>query len=196
MNLRWGIIGPGKIAKKFADALTRVPGNSLEAVASRDVEKARAFAKVFGVPKALGSYEALAKDEDVDAVYVATPHSYHHDHSILCLSNRKAVLCEKPISVNLSSAMEMVHAARQQKVFLMEAFWTRFMPVIKSLDELLNDKVIGDIKYIRADFGINFEFNPTSRIFDLKLGGGRLLNVGVYRLVLVMHGLGRRNHVI
>lgn len=195
MQVRWGIIGPGKIAKKFADAMTRVPGNSLHAVASRDLSRAEAFAKTFGAPQAYGSYEQLARDKQVDVVYVATPHAFHKAHSILCMQHGKAVLCEKPMSVNYAATQVMVDVARAQGVFLMEAFWTRFMPLTHALEELLRKGAIGEVKYVRADFGVSFGFDTESRIFNLDLGGGSLLDVGVYPLFLVLLVLGKPHDI-
>ncbi|HTE11406.1 MAG TPA: Gfo/Idh/MocA family oxidoreductase, partial [Chitinophagaceae bacterium] len=127
---KWGIIGPGKIAQKFAAALALVPNATLHAVASRDIEKARQFAGTYKAPVFYDNYEALADNDETDAVYIATPHSFHHAHVLLCLQKKKAVLCEKPMSVNYTSTVEMVAAARQNKTFLMEAMWSRFLPII------------------------------------------------------------------
>ncbi|MGE0772086.1 MAG: Gfo/Idh/MocA family protein [Cyclobacteriaceae bacterium] len=195
MQVRWGIIGPGKIARKFADALTRAPGNSLRAVASRELSRAEAFAKTFGASRAYGDYEQLARDEEVDVVYVATPHAYHKAHSIISMQHGKAVLCEKPMSVNYASTQAMVDVARAQGVFLMEAFWTRFMPLTLALEELLKRQAIGELKYVRADFGVAFDFDAESRIFNLHLGGGSLLDVGVYPLFLALLFLGKPRHI-
>jgi predicted dehydrogenase len=127
---KWGIIGPGKIAAKFAEALLHLPDAELHAVASRDGEKAKQFAEKYAAAKSYDSYEALINDKEVDAVYIATPHTFHHAHALLCIENGKPVLCEKPMSVSHTSTLEMVAAARNKNVFLMEAMWTRFLPVI------------------------------------------------------------------
>src|SRR5580765_3504168 len=124
---RWGIIGPGKIAIKFAEAAQRVEGAELHAVASRDEIKAKTFAEQYGIKKYYGTYEALAADSEVDIVYIATPHTYHHSHAILCMQHAKHVLCEKPMSVNFSSTAEMINTAKSNNVFFMEAMWTRFL---------------------------------------------------------------------
>src|SRR5215831_4393406 len=136
---RWGIIGPGKIANEFAKALSNVGGSRLYAVASRDLKRAKSFAANYGAEKYYGGYEALASDPDVDAVYIATPHTYHHAHTLLCLQNKKPVLCEKPLSVNYQSTLEMITAARQHKTFLMEAMWTRFLPAVDKAIQLIRE---------------------------------------------------------
>jgi predicted dehydrogenase len=192
---KWGIIGPGKIARKFAAALELVPDAVLYAVASRDVKKAAAFAAEFNAPVHYGSYEALAEDDAVDAVYIATPHTCHHAHALLCLRRKKAVLCEKPMSVSYESTLEMVTVARQNKVFLMEAMWTRFLPVIGKALELINSGTIGTVKYLQADFGFYTAFNAASRLYDIKLGGGALLDIGVYPLFLALLILGKPDNI-
>lgn len=192
---RWGIIGPGKIAAKFAAALQLVEGAVLHAVASRDVEKARQFAATWQAPLFYDSYEMLATNDEVDAVYIATPHTFHHAHALLCLQHGKAVLCEKPMSVNYASTLEMVNTARQHNVFLMEAMWSRFLPIIAKTLELVQDGEIGTLKYLRADFGFAAPFNAASRLFDLRLGGGSLLDVGVYPLFLALLLLGKPDAV-
>jgi predicted dehydrogenase len=192
---RWGIIGPGKIARKFAAALQLVPNASLYAVASRDGKKAAAFAAEFKAPVHYDSYEALAEDDSIDVVYIATPHTFHHAHALLCLRKKKAVLCEKPMSVSYESTLELVTAARQNGVFLMEAMWTRFLPVIEKTLELVNSGTIGSVKYLQADFGFYTDFNAASRLYDMKLGGGALLDIGVYPLFLALLILGKPDDI-
>jgi predicted dehydrogenase len=135
-NYRWGIIGPGKIAHKFAVALTLAGGARLEAIASRDGHRAREFAEEFNVPRYYDSYEALAKDPDIDAIYIATPHAFHCDQALLCLAHGKPVLCEKPMALSRRQVERMVQAARDNKVFLMEAMWTRLLPHTEKILEL------------------------------------------------------------
>lgn len=192
---RWGIIGPGKIAQKFAAALELVPGARLYAVASRDIEKAKQFAATHGAPFFYGDYEALADNNEIDAVYIATPHSFHHAHVLLCLQRKKAVLCEKPMSVNYASTAEMIAVARQNNVFLMEAMWTRFLPSIQKTLQLVNDGIIGELKYLQADFGFAAPFDVGSRLYDIKLGGGSLLDVGVYPLFLALLIMGKPDEI-
>jgi len=192
---KWGIIGPGKIAQKFAAALGLIPNAVLHAVASRDKGKAEQFARSYNAPHFYDSYEALASNEEIDVVYIATPHTFHHAHVLLCLQKKKAVLCEKPMSVNFSSTAEMVLAARENNTFLMEAMWSRFLPIIDKTLQLVNDGTVGDLKYISADFGFVAPFDAGSRLYDLKLGGGSLLDVGVYPLFLVLLLLGKADEI-
>lgn len=192
---KWGIIGPGKIAGKFAEALLHLPDAELYAVASRDIGKARQFSEKYGATKSYGSYEDLVNDQQVDVVYIATPHTFHHAHAILCLQKGKPVLCEKPMSVSHTSTLEIVAASRSHNVFLMEAMWTRFLPVIDKTLELLKNGEIGEIKYLHADFGFMLPFDPASRLYDIKLGGGSLLDVGVYPLFLALLIFGKPSEI-
>ncbi len=183
-ELRWGILGAGNIANAFATGLSALSDAQLWAVGSRSLAKARAFAVEYGAPRAYGSYEALVSDDEVDAVYVATPHVFHQEHTLLALEQGKAVLCEKPFALNRLEAETMIRAARDKKLFLMEAMWTRLLPhVVKAL-ELAGSGAIGEVRQLTADFGFRDDFDPESRIFDPALGGGALLDVGVYPLWL------------
>lgn len=182
--IRWGILGLGKIARQFAIGLKSVPDAELVAVGSRTREKADAFAAEFEVPRAYASYEALADDPGVDVVYVATPHPMHHANALLCLNAGKAVLCEKPFTINAREAGELVAIARRENVFLMEAMWTRFLPVMVRVREWLAQKVIGEPRMVMADFGYRAGWNPSSRALDPRLGGGALLDVGIYPVSL------------
>ncbi len=192
---KWGIIGPGKIAQKFAAALALVPDATLHAVASRELEKAKQFAHAWGAPVFYGSYEALAADTSLDAVYIATPHTFHYAHVLLCLRNKKAVLCEKPMSVDYASTLEMVNTARQNGVFLMEAMWTRFLPIIEKTLQLIKEGEIGELKYLRADFGFVAPYNASSRLYDMQLGGGAQLDIGVYPLFLALLLMGKPDSI-
>jgi predicted dehydrogenase len=189
-RFRWGIIGLGSIANSFAKGLQSVPDADLVAVASRTQEKADAFGEKYGAQRRYGSYEALAQDPDIDAVYIATPHSGHEADSILCLSAGKAVLCEKPFCINAAQATRMAEAARKNGVFLMEAMWTRFLPVIAKVRELVREGAIGELRLVEADFGFRAGVNPESRLFNPALGGGGLLDVGVYTISLASMLLG------
>jgi predicted dehydrogenase len=179
-KFRWGILGPGSIARKFAAGLQALPDAELAAVASRAKERADAFADAFGAPRRYGSYEALVRDPDVDAVYVATPHPFHHEHSLLCLKAGKPVLCEKPFTVNARLAREVVRTARETGVFLMEAMWTRFLPVMAQVRDWLKAGAIGETRMLYADFGFRAGLSPEARLFNPRLAGGGLLDVGVY----------------
>ncbi|HEY4108002.1 Gfo/Idh/MocA family oxidoreductase [Puia sp.] len=192
----WGIIGPGKIAKKFATALGMVEGASLRAVASRDAARSAAFASEHGAAVSYGSYEELAADPGVQAVYVATPHGFHAEHAILCLKHGKAVLCEKPMALSARQVTAMIAASRESGAFLMEAMWTRFIPLMKSVMELVDSGKIGVIKYIRADFGFLAPFNPEGRLYNMRLGGGSLLDIGIYPLYLCTQLMGRPSRVL
>lgn len=186
----WGIIGPGKIANKFANALKMVEGARLGAIASRDAARGREFALHHGVASVYEDYALLAADPGIDAIYVATPHGFHAEHSILCLRHGKAVLCEKPLALNAREVSEMIAASREHNVFLMEAMWTRFVPLMRSIMELVASGHIGVIKYIRADFGFFAAFDPNGRLFNIRLGGGSLLDIGIYPLFLCVQLLG------
>jgi predicted dehydrogenase len=192
----WGIIGPGKIANKFAAALTLVKDARLGAVASRDSQKARDFAAKHGAPKAYDSYTALAADPDIQAIYIATPHGFHAEHSILCLQHGKAVLCEKPLALNAAEVNAMIAAARDHQAFLMEAMWTRFLPLMREIMKLITAGRIGRVRYIRTDFGFPAPFDPAGRLYNMRLGGGSLLDIGIYPLYLCMQLLGEPQQII
>jgi predicted dehydrogenase len=189
-RIRWGIIGTGRIAAQFADGLAVLPDAALVAVGSRAQESADAFGDRFDVSRRHASYEALAEDPEVDVVYIATPHPFHQENSILCLRAGKAVLCEKPFAINAGQAQAVIDLAREEGLFLMEAMWTRFLPTMRKLRELLAAETIGPVQMMSADFGFRSEFDPTSRLFDPALGGGALLDVGVYTLSLAEMTLG------
>ena len=207
----WGIIGPGKIANKFASALKLVPGARLGAVASRNIEKAQTFASthgagatsdttqpIVGAPPAIRIYDdyaALAADPAINAVYIATPHGYHAEHAILCLRQGKAVLCEKPLALSAREVGSMIAASREHRAFLMEAMWTRFIPLMDAVTNLISSGQIGVIKYVRADFGFLSPFNPEGRLYNLRLGGGSLLDIGIYPLYLCLQLLGEPNRI-
>ena len=179
-SFNWGIIGCGNIANKFAESLKVLSEARLYAVASRSEEKARNFGSVFGVEQCYGSYEMLVKDPDVDAVYIATPHNLHLEHSMMCIRNKKGVLCEKPLTVNAKEAHTLIEAAKQHQVFLMEAFWTRYLPSTLKLNQLLKDGVIGQVRLVQADFGYNWPYDASHRSYNPDLAGGALLDVGIY----------------
>jgi len=189
-KIRWGILGTGNIACQFARGLRDAASAELVAVGSRSLEKSQAFGRDFGVAHCHGSYERLADDPDIDVVYISTPHAMHRENAILCLESGKAVLCEKPLAINRSQAAEMIQLARRKNLFLMEAMWTRFLPPIVRLRELLAEGVIGDVRLVSADFGIRIQRDPNHRLFDPCLGGGCLLDVGIYPINLANMILG------
>jgi predicted dehydrogenase len=183
-KMRWGIIGTGKIAKAFATGLTVLPEAELVAVGSRTAKSANEFADIFGVPHRHASYESLANDPNVDVIYVATPNTLHKENSLLCLQAGKAVLCEKPFTINAAEAEAVIQLARAKELFLMEAMWTRFIPLVGKVRQLLADGVIGDLQMLVADLGFWADFDPLHRVFNPQLGGGALLDLGVYSISL------------
>ena len=189
-NIRWGIIGTGNIAKQFARGLRVLPDAELVAVGSRSQASADAFGEEFGVPRRHASYADLAADSDVDAVYVATPHGSHMDNSLLCLEGGKAVLCEKPFAVNAAQAERMVREARSRGLFLMEAMWTRYFPLMDRVRALISEGTLGEVRQVHADFGYRAEVDPDYWLFDLHQGGGALLDVGIYPVSLASMLLG------
>jgi len=179
-TIRWGILGTGSIAKKFAEGLSVLPDAQLAAVGSRARDTANAFGELYDIPRRHASYGDLAADPEVDAIYVATPHPFHRENSILCLNAGKAVLCEKPFAINRRQAQETVAVAREKGVFLMEAMWTRFLPVMGKVREWIAQGAIGQVRMASADFGFRASVNPEGRLFKPALGGGGLLDVGIY----------------
>ena len=188
--IRWGILGTGVIAHKFAAALRDVPGAKLAAVASRTSGNAQAFGKHIGVSRCHGSYQELADDAEVDVIYVATPHPQHAENTLMCLQAGKAVLCEKPFTMNLREARAAIELARQKNLFLMEAMWTRFLPAIAEAKRIITSGEIGRVQQCHADFGFSFNAEPTHRLYNRELGGGALLDVGIYPLSLAAYFLG------
>ena len=194
-KIRWGILGCGKIARKFASDLKLVKDASLAAVASTDDRRAKEFAKTFNADIAFNSYDALVTSDKVDVIYIATPHGFHREHALLCLNNKKSVLCEKALALNSIQVKDMIEASRANKVFLMEAFWTKFLPQYQKVSELINHGDIGKLKLIQADFGFCAEQPTPQRLYDPKLGGGALLDIGIYPLFLATSLLGRPDGV-
>ncbi|QMW02848.1 Gfo/Idh/MocA family protein [Spirosoma foliorum] len=192
---RWGILGPGRIAHKFAKDLLTVPDAQLYAVASSDQQRADEFAQEYNIPHAFGSYTDLLTLPDLDVVYVATPHVKHHEHVLLLLNGGVAVLGEKPFAMNSQQVREMVETARSKGVFLMEALWTRFMPGICKALELAQSGAIGKVVSIKADFGFRAPFLPEKRLFNKELGGGSVLDIGIYPLFLSYLFLGKPSMV-
>jgi len=183
-EIGWGILGPGKISRAFAEGLLEAEGAVIAAVGSRDPGRAADFATEFGAGRAHGSYEELAADPAVDAVYIGTPHAFHHAQTLMCLLAGKHVLCEKALALNAGQAAEMITAARESGLVLMEAMWTRFLPAMVRVRELLAAGAIGEVRSVTADFGFRAAFDPASRLFAPELGGGALLDIGVYPLNL------------
>jgi len=188
--IRWGILGTGSIAHTFATGLSLIPDAELAAVGSRSAETAAAFADEFDIPRRHASYEDLAADREIDVIHVSTPHPMHKANSILCLEAGKPVLCEKPFTVNAAEADEVIALARSRGLFLMEAMWTRFLPIVVQVREWLAEGAIGEVSMVVADVGFRAGFDPKSRLFDPQLGGGALLDIGIYPLSFVSMVLG------
>jgi predicted dehydrogenase len=189
-RIRWGILGLGNIAHKFALGLQVLPEAELYAVGSRSQQKADAFAYTYNVPRAFGSYSELASCDEVDVIYISTPHSHHFDNTLMCLENKKAVLCEKPLAVNSSQVEKLIAVAQQNNVFLMEALWTRFLPKIEKTFELIYEGRIGNIQHVSADFGFCAPYDPGKRLFNPELAGGSLLDIGIYTIFFAYLFLG------
>lgn len=187
----WGIIGLGKMAHKFALDLKALPNARIHAVASRSLERATAFGQQYGARHSYGSYAGIVHCPDLDVVYVATPHAAHHANAILCLRNSVPVLCEKPLAMNARQVEDMVAVARENHVFLMEAVWTRFMPTITTALELIKSGRIGELLSLKADFGFPAKPELKSRLYDPALGGGSLLDIGIYPVFLALLLMGR-----
>lgn len=179
-RIGWGILATGTIAQKFCEGLKLLGDAELVAVASRSMEKARAFGAEYGVKRAYGSYEELVRDPEVDIVYIATPHPMHFENAMLCLEAGKAVLCEKPFTMNAREAEALIAFAREKGLFLMEAMWTRYLPAIVKVREWLSKGLIGEVRFLKADFGYRCAWDPEGRLLNPVLGGGALLDVGIY----------------
>jgi predicted dehydrogenase len=193
--IRWGILATGAIAHAFVSDLSLMPDAEVTAVGSRSQEAADRFAAAHDIPRAYGSWEALTRDAGVDVIYVATPHSAHHAASLACLRAGKAVLCEKPFTLNLAQAEELVETARSNEVFLMEAMWMRCFPAIHTICGLVADGEIGDVTAVQADFGVSGTFDVTHRMRAPELGGGALLDLGVYPVTFAHIMLGSPDRV-
>ncbi|ASW56942.1 Gfo/Idh/MocA family protein [Plantactinospora sp. KBS50] len=187
---RWGILSTGGIAEQFVSDLRLLPDAEVLAVGSRTSQAARAFADRHGIPRAYGSWADLAADEDIDAVYVATPHSGHYDATMTCLTAGRAVLCEKPFTLDAATSEELVRTARDRGVFLMEAMWMRCNPDLLRMVDLIADGAIGSLTTVHADFGVGGPFPPEHRMRARALGGGALLDLGVYPVSLAHLLLG------
>ncbi len=187
---KWGIIGLGHIAESFAKGLTVLENAELYAVASRQQEKANSFASKYNAKIAYGSYEDIVNDKDVDVIYIATPHNVHFENALMCLENKKAILCEKPLTVNTKQTDKLILTAVKNNTFLMEALWTRFLPKINKAIEIIDSGVIGNTSYLRADFGFNAPYLPQGRLFNPDLAGGALLDVGIYTIFYALQFFG------
>lgn len=189
--LRWGILGPGAIANRFAQGVQFLPDHKLHAVASRERARAEAFAAKYAIPRVHEGYDALAHDPEVDAVYICTPHPFHAEQALLALRAGKPVLVEKPFTVNAGQAEEVLAEAKARGLFVMEAMWTRFFPLMARVRQLLAEGAIGEPRMVLADFGFRGGDNPESRLLSPNLAGGALLDVGVYCVSFAHMVLGK-----
>ena len=192
---RWGILGLGNIAHQFAKGLSVTDKGKLFAVGSRSIDKANNFARQYNAEIAYGSYQELINDINVDIIYIATPHNSHYELSIQCLNAGKAVLCEKPAAINSQQFAKVQKLAIEKNLFFMDAFWARFHPHIKKVMELVEQNTIGEVMLIQADFGFKVEFDPNHRLFNPVLGGGTILDIGIYPAFLALLLLGYPNEV-
>jgi predicted dehydrogenase len=193
---KWGILAPGKMAAKFTKGLQLLDNVELYAVGSRDLQRAKQFADEFSFKKYYGSYGEMASDPDLEIIYIASPHSHHREHVLLCLRNRKAVLCEKAFALNSREVEDMINEAAAQKVFLMEALWPQFQPIYKKAKELLDNGEPGEIIHLDARFAFQAPFDPDDRKFNLALGGGSLLDIGIYPVIDTLYFMGAPDEVI
>ena len=189
-KIRWGILGTGSIAGKFADGLKVLNDAELLAIGSRSQKSADKFGKERGVPRRYGSYAAMAADPDIQVIYIATPHPMHRENTLLCLNHGKAVLCEKPFAMNTVEAEEMINCARGKKLFLMEAMWTNFFPAMLEAQRLIRKGKIGEVRMVKADFCFRSGVNPEGRLYNPRLGGGALLVIGVYTIAFAQTIIG------
>lgn len=194
-RINWGIIGLGNIAHKFAKDLSQITDAKLYAVASRSQEKANEFAALYQSEKAYDSYQALALDNQVDAVYIATPHTLHMENTLLCLKHGIAVLCEKPFAMNAEEVEQMIEMAKAQNTLLMEALWTYFLPHYQHVLQLLKAETYGKLLKLEADFGFYRAFDDQSRLFNKSLGGGSLLDIGIYPIFAALSTLGEPHDI-
>lgn len=182
--MKWGILASGTIAAKFAGTVNAMgaEGETLVAVGSRSAEKAQKFAAEHSIPKAYGSYEELAADPDVEAIYIATPNNMHYENALLCLNAGKNVLCEKPFTTCATDAKNLYRIAEEKGLFIMEAFWIRFLPLYEKLLEIIRSGEYGELRHARCDYGFIARGARRERKFKSELGGGALLDIGIYNL--------------
>ncbi len=183
-RFNWGIIGPGRISRDFANGFSAVTEAELYAVASRDKHRGQQFADEFGIAKVFSSYSEMVDDPRVDAIYIGTPHRFHYDLTKLCLQAGKPVLCEKPLTVNAAECLELIDLSQQNKVFLMEAVWSRYLPVYQQVREWLDENKIGEVRLIHSTFSGNVPRDADDRWFNAELAGGALLDMGIYNVNL------------
>ena len=194
-TIRWGIVGPGRIAESVIGDFGHVEGAEPVAVASRSLDRAQAFAQRHGLARAYGSYAEIMADDDVDVLYVATPHPQHRPIALAGIAAGKALLVEKSFTATLAGAEEVVAVAQAAAVFVMEAMWTRFLPALVEARRLVDDGAIGEVRQVQADLGVDRPYDPSDRLFDLAQGGGAMLDLGVYPISLAQWFLGEPDRV-
>jgi predicted dehydrogenase len=180
---KWGILAPGKMSAKFTKGLMLLENAELHAVGSRDPGRAEAFAEEYGFSRYYGSYEELASDPELEVVYIASPHSHHHEHTMLCLESNKHVICEKAFALNTFEVEEMINEAKRRNLFLMEALWPPFQPFYKKAKEILKSGNTGKIDHLNGYFSFLAPFDPDERKFNLTLGASSLLDIGIYPII-------------
>ncbi len=187
--IKFGIVGAGSIANQFARDISKCKDAKCVAIASRSLEKAELFRETHNLEFAFGSYEEMAKSNEIDAVYIATPHNFHKEQSILFMNHKKHVLCEKPISVNLNQLNDMIESAKENNVLLMEAMWTRFLPASIIVKEVVESNKFGKLKNVYLEFGYDLmeNYSEDRRLLNPKLAGGSLLDLGVYPISFLMY---------
>lgn len=193
--VRWGIMAPGKIANKFASDLKLIRKNALVSVASTNLKRAQSFANKFEIPSFYGSYMEMLEKEKLDVVYIASPHSFHFEQAKFCLEMGVSVLCEKPVTINSAQLQVLVTLASQKGLFFMEALWSLFLPTFKSIFTLIKEGEIGRVTGVKADFGFQMPLDDSSRLFNPHLGGGSLLDIGIYPLLLATVCLGKPEEI-
>jgi len=194
-DFKWGIIGLGKIAEKFAEDIPKTQRGVLHAVASRSLEKAKDFATRHNAKLAFGHYSDILNSSEVDAVYVATPHHLHFENTMMCLEAGIPVLCEKPFAINCNQVRQMIDLAREKNVFLMEALWTKFLPHYKEVKKIVDSGVLGPIIYLSADFGFVANEKDHQRLLRKDFGGGALLDIGIYPIFAAVDLLGSPKNI-
>jgi predicted dehydrogenase len=187
---RWGILAPGKMSVKFTAGIKLLENAELYAVGSRDKDRAKWFASEYGFKKYYGSYEELAADPDLEVIYVASPHSHHKEHTLLCLENGKHVICEKALAINSAEAEEMIGEANKRNLFLMEALWPPFQPFYKKAKEIVDSGILGNTIHIHGYFSFIAPYEPADRKFNLDLGGSSLLDIGIYPVIDILTFIG------
>jgi len=194
-TLRWGIISTGIIANHMAEAINQVPGSEIWGVGSRNISTAKSFAEKYHIKNALAPYSELINNPNVDVIYIGVPNPFHYELIIESLNQGKHVLCEKPFTLNAKEARECIDLARKKKLFLMEAMWTRFFPVIQEIKRLIRDGKIGRLRQITGDFLIERKYDSKHRLYNLDLGGGALLDIGIYLLSTAQFFAGKPENV-